>query len=64
MDEVKKEVMMGIGKRRVSFLEDGREWSLFGLLYADDLGLCGESEEDLRMMIGGFGEVSMQVRVW
>ena len=27
---------------------EGREWKLFGLLYEDDLVLCGESEEDLR----------------
>ena len=41
----------------MSFLEDGREWRLPGLLYADDLILCGESEEDLRMMVGRFAEV-------
>ena len=35
------------------FLEDGREWILPGLLYADDLVLCGESEEDLRAMVDG-----------
>ena len=29
-----------------------------GLLHADDLVLCGESEEDLRAMAGRFGEVS------
>ena len=28
-----------------------------GLLYADDLVLCGESEEDLRAMVGWFAEV-------
>ena len=28
-----------------------------GLLYADDLVLCGESEEDLRAMVGHFVEV-------
>ena len=27
------------------------------LLYTDDLGLCGESEEDLRVMVGCFVEV-------
>ena len=47
------EVKMGMGKRGVRFLEDGREWKLPGLLYADDLVLCGESEEDLRAMVGG-----------
>ena len=28
-----------------------------GLLYAYDLVLCGESEEDLRVMVGRFAEV-------
>ena len=28
-----------------------------GLLYADDLDLCGESEEDLKAMVGSFAEV-------
>ena len=28
--------------------DGGREWRLPALLYADDLVLCGESEEDLR----------------
>ena len=35
---------------------DGREWRLPGLLYVDELVLCGESEEDLGMM-GWFFEV-------
>ena len=26
-------------------------------MYADDLVLCGESEEDLRLMVGCFAEV-------
>ena len=43
---------MGTGRRGVSFLEAGREWKLPGLLYEDDLVLCGESEEDLRVMVG------------
>ena len=37
--------------------EDGkevRELGLPGLLYTDDLVLCGESEEDLRAMVGSF----------
>ena len=54
MDAVMKEVKMRMGRRGVSFLEDGREWRLPGLLYADDLVLCGESEEDLRTMVGSF----------
>ena len=36
----------------VRFLEKRKEWRLPGILYADDLILCGESEEDLKMMFG------------
>ena len=32
----------------MSFLEDGKEWRLPGLLYTDDLVLCGSSEGDGR----------------
>ena len=38
--------------------KEGREWRLPGLLYADDLVMCGVSEEDLRAMVGRFVEVS------
>ena len=48
---------MGMGMREVSFLEDEREWRLPGLLYADDLVLCAELEEDLRAMVKQFAEV-------
>ena len=37
--------------------EEGREWRLPGLLYANDLVLHGELEEDLRAMVGRFVEV-------
>ena len=37
--------------------EEGRERRLPGLLYADYLVLCGEPEEDLRVMVGRFDEV-------
>ena len=37
--------------------EEGREWRLPGLLYAYYLGLCDESEEDLKVMGGRFVEV-------
>ena len=57
MDGMMKEVKMGIGRRGVSFLEDGRKWRLLGLLYLDDLVLCGESEKDLRVMVEWFAEV-------
>ena len=44
-DAVMKEVKIGMGRKGVKFIEQGREWRLPGLLYADDLILCGESEE-------------------
>ena len=34
--------------------EEGREWRLPGFFFADDLVLCGESEEYLRAMVGRF----------
>ena len=34
-----KAVKIGIGRRGVSFMEDGRVWRLPGLLYTDDLVL-------------------------
>ena len=52
-----KDVKMGMGRRGVSFLEDRREWTLPGLLYADDFVLCVESEENLRVMVGWFTEM-------
>ena len=38
-------------------MEDGREWRLPDLLYANDLVLCGESEEAPVVMLGRFAEV-------
>ena len=58
IDRVMKKVKMGMGRKGVSFMEDRREWILPGLLYADDLVLCVVSEEDLRVMVGRFAEVS------
>ena len=43
IDAVMKEVKIGMGRRGVR---------LPGLLYADDLVLCGELEEELRVMVG------------
>ena len=60
MDAVLKEVKMGMGRREVRFMEEGREWRLLGLLYADDLVLCGKSEEGLRVMVEWFVEVCMR----
>ena len=48
---------MEMGRRGVRFQEEGREWILSGLLYADNMVLCGESEEDLRVIVGSFIEV-------
>ena len=61
MDAVMKEVKMGMGRRGVRFLEDETEWRLLGLSYAVDFVLGGESEEDLRVMVGRFA-LSMQIR--
>ena len=52
MDAVMKEVKMCMGRMGVRFLKEGREWKVPGLLYADDLVLCSESEEDLKVMVG------------
>ena len=52
-----KKVKIGMGRREVRFLKDAREWRLLGLLYADDMVLCGESEEDLSAMVGHFAEL-------
>ena len=57
IDTVMKEVKMGMGRRGVRFLEEGRECGLPGLLYINDLVLCGESEGDLRALVGRFIEV-------
>ena len=57
MDTVIKEVKMGMGRRGVRFMEEGTKCRLPGFLYADDLFLCGESEEDLKAMVGRFVEV-------
>ena len=48
---------MGMRRRGVRFQEGWRELRLPGILYADDLVLCGELEEDLRAMVGYFVEV-------
>ena len=42
MGAIMEEVKMG-----ARFLDEGRELGLSGILYADDLVLCGESEADL-----------------
>ena len=57
-------VKMGIGKRRVRFLVEAKEWRSPGLLYADYLVLCGKLEEDLRVMVGQYVEVCRRRRSW
>ena len=47
MNGVMKEEKIGMGRKGVSFMENGREWRFSSLLYADDLVLCdmeGEGE--------------------
>ena len=44
-------------------MEDGRERRLPDFFYVDDLILCGESEEDLRVMVGQFAEVCRRRRL-
>ena len=51
------ELKIGMGRRGMRFQEEGRDWRLPGLLYADDLVLCGESKKDLRAIVGRFIEV-------
>ena len=52
-----KRVKMGVGRRGVRLLEEGKEWRLSGLLYAGNLVLCAESKEELRAMVGRFAEL-------
>ena len=54
---VMKEFKMGMGRRRMRFQEEGRECRLSGLLYAEDLVLYAESEEDMRAIVGRFIKV-------
>ena len=47
MDGAVKEVKMGMGRRGVSFMEDGREWRLLGLLYMAVRQCYGGRRRDL-----------------
>ena len=38
-------------------VQEGRKWRLSDLSYADDLVLCGDSEEDPKETLGRFVEV-------
>ena len=55
-DAVVKELKRGMVRKGVKFQEEGREWRVPGILIADDLVLCGESEEDLRTILRRFIE--------
>ena len=57
MEAIMKELKMGMGRRGVRCQEEGRDGILPGHLYADDLVLCGEPKEDLRVIVGRFIEV-------
>ena len=57
MDVVMKEYKTGMGRGGVRLPKEGRGQRLLGLLYADDLVLCGDLEEDLRAIVGRFIEV-------
>ena len=50
-------VKMGTVRRGVRFQKERREWKLPGILYEDDMVLCGESEEDVRAMVERFVEI-------
>ena len=51
IEAVMKNKKMEMERMGVRFLEEGRELILPGLLYADDLVLCGKSELDLKVMV-------------
>ena len=57
MHAVMKELKIAMERRGVRFQGEGGEWRLPGLLYADDLVLCGESKEDPMSMLVRFVEV-------
>ena len=48
---------MGIVGKEQGLWKGGRDWRLSCALYADDLIMCGESEEDLKVMEGYLVEV-------
>ena len=56
MNTVMNQVKIEMRRKGVRFQEEEREWRLPGTLYADDLVLCGESEENMRVMLGRFVE--------
>src|SRR5678815_4787187 len=57
MDGVMKEFEVVMAGNGVRMMENGDEWRVPYLLYADDLVLRGESEESLRGLVERFGRV-------
>ena len=58
MDEAMKEVNENGGAEdRSKVSGGGREWRLPGLLYADVLVLCGNSKDNLKVMVIHFVEI-------
>ncbi len=63
MDGVVREVNARMLGRGLSLAgDDGREWSLNQLLFADDNALVADSEEKLRNLVEEFGEVCSRRR--
>ena len=60
LNTLMKKLNIGMWRRGVRFQEEGSEWRLTGLLYADDLVLCGELGEDLRLIMERFIELCMR----
>ena len=63
MDAVMKKLKMGMGEIGVRFLEEGKEWRLPGILYTDDLVLCGDPEEVLKAMLLHYVEIFRRRRL-
>ena len=57
MDGVIKELLLEMRMEGVRMTENGGEWRVPCLLYADDLVLCGESEVSLSRLVEGFGRI-------
>ena len=54
MNRIIKEVKKELGRKRTRSSEEGKVLILLGLLYTDDLLICGESADDLRVMAERF----------
>ena len=61
MDAIMNELKMWMKRMGKIFLEERREWRLLGLLCTNNLALCDESEEDMKVAVGQFAEVKEEV---